>query len=91
MEKEEVLPAKQLTSMLNQHNSKPENTNKDEDEEESGLLFVDPEAEKRAQLEKEKSMKKKEVPMIKLKDGSMVPSSMVLPAQATAMQNANNG
>jgi hypothetical protein len=44
------------------------------------LLFVDPEAEKRAQLEKEKSMKKKEVPMIKLKDGSMVPSSMVLPA-----------
>ena len=88
MEKEDALPAKQLTTMLNQHNSKP---NKDQDEEESGLLFVDPEAEKRAQLEKEKSMKKKEVPMIKLKDGSMVPSSMVLPAQAAAMQNANNG
>ena len=45
-----------------------------ESEEESGLLFVDPEVEKRIQLEKEKSLKKKEMPMLRLKDGSMVPS-----------------
>jgi len=41
------------------------------------LLFVDPEVEKRAQLELEKQQKKKEAPMIKLKDGSMVPSMMI--------------
>ncbi len=41
------------------------------------MLFVDPEVEKRAQLEKEKQQKKKEVPMIKLKDGSFVPSMMI--------------
>lgn len=41
-------------------------------EEESGLVFVDPEVERRAQLEKEKFNKKKEIPVLKLKDGTVV-------------------
>lgn len=53
-----------------------------EEEEESGLLFVDPQQEKRAQLEKEKLLKKKEPTMITLKDGTIVPSSALLPMQA---------
>ena len=67
------LPAKQITQLLKQASAKDQ----EGDEEESGLLFVDPEVEKRAQIEKDKQQKKKEVPMIKLKDGRMVPSHMI--------------
>jgi hypothetical protein len=49
------------------------------------LLFVDPEVEKRAQIEKEKLLKKKEVPMIRLKDGSLIPATALGgPAALTA-------
>ncbi len=47
-------------------------------------MFVDPEEEKRQALEKEKQQKKKEIPMIKLKDGSMIPSTAL---GASAMIN----
>ena len=79
MAKEDALPSNQITQLLKQATGAsiksqdgPEN-----DQEESGLLFVDPEVEKRAQIEKDKQQKKKEVPMIKLKDGRMVPSNMI--------------
>jgi hypothetical protein len=49
-----------------------------ESEEESGLLFVDPEVERRAQLEREKANKKKEMPTIKLKDGTVVQAANFL-------------
>lgn len=37
---------------------------------------MDPELERKAQLEKEKQLKKKEVPMLRLKDGSLIPSHL---------------
>ena len=42
------------------------------------IEFIDPEILKKEQLEKEKALKKKEIPMIKLKDGSIVPASTLL-------------
>ena len=36
------------------------------EEEDSGLMFVDPEEEKKAQKEREKLFKKKEAPVLKL-------------------------
>lgn len=44
------LPSNQITQLLKQASAK----NQEGDEEESGLLFVDPEVEKRAQIEKDK-------------------------------------
>jgi len=61
------------------------------DEEESGLLFVNPDEERRARIEKEKQLKKKEVPMLRLKDGSQ---AMMLPALVSSnsvTSNASNG
>jgi hypothetical protein len=46
------------------------NNGGESEEEESGLLFVNPDDERKARLEKEKQLKKKEIPMLKLKDGS---------------------
>jgi len=67
------------------------------EEEESGLLVVNPDEERRARLEKEKQLKKKEVPMLRLKDGSqamMIPgllvasnSSSTAPTQAGSRSN----
>ena len=37
-----------------------------EEEEESGLMFVDPEEERKAEKEREKLFKKKDVPVLKL-------------------------
>ena len=42
----------------------------DEDEE-SGLMFVDPEVERKKKIEQANQLKKKEATMIKLKGGSM--------------------
>ena len=77
MTKEDALPSNQITQLLKQATSAKNQDGPENDEEESGLLFVDPEVEKRAQIEKDKQQKKKEVPMIKLKDGRMVPSNMI--------------
>lgn len=60
----------------------------DDDDDDGGLLFVDPEQERKKALEREKLIKKKEVPMIKLKDGSMIPSSFVAPTAASGSNTA---
>lgn len=54
------------------------------EDDESGLVFVDPEVERRAQIEREKLLKKKEMPMIKLKDGSLVPAAHFIPQVAAS-------
>ncbi len=69
----------------------PVATDDKHDEEESGLLFVNPDEERRARIEKEKQLKKKEVPMLRLKDGSQ---AMMLPALVSSnsvTSNASNG
>ena len=53
----------------------------DDEEEESGLLFVNPDEEKRLRLEKEKQFKKKEMPVLRLKDGSQ---AMMIPGLTSA-------
>ena len=69
----------------------PVATDDKHDEEESGLLFVNPDEERRARIEKEKQLKKKEVPMLRLKDGSQ---AMMLPALVSSnsvTSNTSNG
>ena len=61
------------------------------DEEESGLLFVNPDEERRARLEKEKQLKKKEVPMLKLKDGSHAMMLPALVATSSVTSNTSGG
>jgi hypothetical protein len=50
------------------------------------LVFVNPDEEKRLRLEKEKLLKKKEVPMLKLKDGSQ---AMMIPGLSAASSGPN--
>lgn len=66
--------------LLNKQQSLPIQPRKysDDDDEEDMIEFIDPQMVKKAQLEQEKSLKKKEVPMIKLKDGSLVPASSLM-------------
>ena len=56
MTKEDALPSNQITQLLKQGTEASINIKDgpENDEEESGLLFVDPEVEKRAQIEKDK-------------------------------------
>lgn len=59
----------------------------DDSEEESGIVLVDPLEEQRRKLEQAKLEKKKDVPMIRLQDGTMVPSTAVghaLPGASSA-------
>lgn len=51
--------------------------NDEEDPEESGLMFINPDDEKKLKQEQDNQLKKKEIPMIKLKDGSLIPSAFV--------------
>eukprot|EP00347_Sterkiella_histriomuscorum_P004010 403362094 len=53
------------------------------DEEESGLMFIDPEEEKKAQKEKDKTLNKKEAPMLKLKNGSMFSMQSAIPQSSS--------
>ncbi len=53
MQKEE-LPAKQITQLIQQKTIESSKNEESSDEEESGLLFVDPAEEKLAQIEKDK-------------------------------------
>ena len=55
------------------------------EEEESGLVFVNPDDERRIKLEKEKQLKKKEVPMFKMKDGTQ---AMMLPGLTGSSNSA---
>ena len=77
---------KKISTMIS---SKYDNESNGE-EESGGLLFVDPQEERKAQLEKEKQLKKKEVPMIRLKDGTMIPASAVSAAHSSG-KNGPNG
>ena len=67
--------------------AKSSNNGGESEEEESGLLFVNPDDERKARLEKEKQLKKKEIPMLKLKDGSQ---AMMLPGLVTASSSSYN-
>lgn len=50
------------------------------------MLFVNPNEEKRLRLEKEKQHKKKEVPVLRLKDGSQ---AMMIPGLSASSSGPN--
>jgi hypothetical protein len=56
-------------------------------------LFVNPDEERRARIEKEKQLKKKEVPMLRLKDGSqaMMLPALVASSSVTSNTSGSNG
>ena len=81
---------KKLTTSVSERQP-PTASDDKHDEEESGLLFVNPDEEIRARLEKEKQLKKKEVPMLRLKDGSQAMMIPALVASNSVTSNTSGG